>query len=219
MKTIFTTPTAVVLLACLLLMSPSATAQRLSRLMQERDQLYQDWEYYKSQNNAFFGGKSKEDLSNIIEVQQQIITKDNDILEEVRTVHVNTQKGIQKELEATQDQLSTAKAKIGELESKAAATAELYNDCLSDIANQSGYKNSAFIFILLLLGSTTFLAFRLRKALTQQSAFTGTLSSPEDASEIDGYITRLEKINRLKDQGLITEEEYKAQKDKILSAL
>ena len=187
--------------------------------MEERDRLYEEWEYFEDQNNAFWGGKSKEDLSNIIGVQKQIISKDNEILEEVRSQHASTQKGLRQELEATQDQLSAAKSKIGELESELAATTELYNDSLSDIASQSGYKNSSFIFILLLLGSTVFLLFKLRKANSNQVSLSGFIPEQEGASAMDAYVARLNKIGKLKDNGLITEEDYKAQKDKILATL
>ncbi|GAB3193898.1 hypothetical protein GCM10027293_00870 [Pontibacter aydingkolensis] len=187
--------------------------------MQERSQLYSDWEYYQGQNNAFFGGKSSSDLSNIIKVQKSIIDKDNEIMEEIRSLNVNTQKGLRAELEAAQDQLASYKTKIGNLETQLAATTELYNNSLTDTASQSSYKNTAFVFTLLLLGSTAFLALKLKKATARREELSELSLSSRITYNADDYITKLEKIGKLKENGLITEEDYKAQKDKILAAL
>ncbi|MBW7465929.1 hypothetical protein ABID22_000407 [Pontibacter aydingkolensis] len=219
MKTSFTVIFFPILLTVAFMTPSSALAQRLSRLMQERSQLYSDWEYYQGQNNAFFGGKSSSDLSNIIKVQKSIIDKDNEIMEEIRSLNVNTQKGLRAELEAAQDQLASYKTKIGNLETQLAATTELYNNSLTDTASQSSYKNTAFVFTLLLLGSTAFLALKLKKATARREELSELSLSSRITYNADDYITKLEKIGKLKENGLITEEDYKAQKDKILAAL
>ncbi|WP_299822357.1 SHOCT domain-containing protein [uncultured Pontibacter sp.] len=218
MKKLFT-PFYTSLLAIILLAPLSASAQRLSRLMQERAKLYEDWEYYNGQNNAFFGGKSNKDLSNIIQVQKSIIDKDNEIMEEVRTLNVNTQKGLRAELEASQDQIASYKTKVGNLETQLATTTELYNDSLSETASQSSYNNISFIIILALLSTTAFMAFKLRKLAGRQEELSDLSISSRITYDADDYIAKLEKIGKLKDNGLITEEDYKVQKDKILAAL
>ncbi len=58
----------------------------LNQLVRERARLYKDWNYFQEQNHALFGGKSKNDLRNIIATLEGIVAKDNQILGRLRTV-------------------------------------------------------------------------------------------------------------------------------------
>ncbi|MEJ8757830.1 hypothetical protein WG947_12525 [Pontibacter sp. H259] len=219
MKITFTQLAVILTLTTLSFLPQAASAQRLGRLMQERDQLYEEWEYYQEQNNAFFGGKSKEDLSNIIEVQKGIIAKDNEIVEEVRSQNNRTEKGLRDQHNITKDQLSAAEETIATLRTELESTTELYNNAISDVSSQSDYKNSSFILSLILLGTTIVLAFKLRKAKLRQEELSELSISSRITYDADECIARLEKIGKLKENGLITEEDFKIQKDKILAAM
>lgn len=75
--------------ACFFCIIGSLSAQdRVAQLLQERDNLYQQYEQYMSQNSAFFGGKSKKDLTNIVNTLKGIIAKDNELIREVRLLSV-----------------------------------------------------------------------------------------------------------------------------------
>lgn len=219
MKITFTQFTTCLIVILLTLIAHATSAQRLSRLMQERDQLYEEWEYYQDQNNAFFGGKSKEDLSNIIEVQKGIIAKDNEIVEEVRSQNNRTEKGLRDQHNITKDQLSSAEETIANLRTELASTTELYNNAISDASSESDYKNTSFILSLILLSTTAFLALKLRKAKLRQEELSELSVSSRITYDADECIARLEKIGKLKENGLITEEDFKIQKDKILAAM
>ncbi|NDK57184.1 SHOCT domain-containing protein [Pontibacter fetidus] len=219
MKLTFTRLTFLLTLTFLTFLAHTGTAQRLGRLMQERDQLYEEWEYYQDQNNAFFGGKSKDDLANIIGVQNGIIAKDNEIMEEVRSQNNRTEKGLRDQHNITKDQLSSAEETIANLRTELETTTELYNNAISDVGSQSDYKNTSFMLSLILLGTTVFLAFKLRKAKLRQEELSELSISSRITYDADECIARLEKIGKLKENGLITEEDFKTQKDKILAAM
>lgn len=55
----------------------------LTRLLNEREQLTLEYQYYNKQNNNFWGKKSKKDLLHIIETLKNIINKDSEIIKEV----------------------------------------------------------------------------------------------------------------------------------------
>ncbi|WP_240773407.1 hypothetical protein [Pontibacter sp. SGAir0037] len=73
-------------LALLLLFFANARAQedKLTRLMNEREQLVLEYQYYNQQNSNFWGKKSKKDLLNIIETLKGIIKKDSELIAAVR---------------------------------------------------------------------------------------------------------------------------------------
>jgi hypothetical protein len=56
----------------------------LSRLLRERDALYESYEHYNEQNSTLFGKKSKKDLQNVITSLQDIIAKDSEIIRAIR---------------------------------------------------------------------------------------------------------------------------------------
>lgn len=73
-------------LGVLLIGTLPALAQdsNLDRLLQERDKLYTDYEFYEKQNSSLFGKKSKKDLLNMIGTLRGIIDKDSELIREVR---------------------------------------------------------------------------------------------------------------------------------------
>jgi ABC-type phosphate transport system auxiliary subunit len=85
--------------------STAATDSQLAALIGQRSKLYKDWDYYQQQNHALFGGKSKNDLRDIIATLERIIAKDNQILARLQTVNAKERERL--ELQALRLQTKT----------------------------------------------------------------------------------------------------------------
>ena len=57
---------------------------KLTRLMEEREQLVMEYQFYNQQNSNFWGKKSKNDLLNIIGTLKKIINKDTELIAAVK---------------------------------------------------------------------------------------------------------------------------------------
>ncbi|WP_222621555.1 prominin family protein [Pontibacter cellulosilyticus] len=57
---------------------------KLTRLMEEREQLVMEYQFYNQQNSNFWGKKSKSDLLSIIETLKKIINKDTQLIAAVK---------------------------------------------------------------------------------------------------------------------------------------
>ena len=87
MKRLFVTA-----LLCLSFMGAQAQSQeqkqvqedKLTRLMEEREQLVMEYQFYNQQNSNFWGKKSKSDLLSIIETLKKIINKDTQLIAAVK---------------------------------------------------------------------------------------------------------------------------------------
>ena len=62
----------------------SEPEDKLTRLMNEREQLVLQYQYYNQQNSNFWGKKSKKDLIAIIETLKQIINTDSELIRAVK---------------------------------------------------------------------------------------------------------------------------------------
>lgn len=62
---------------------PSRPDSVLTILIDQRARLYRAWSANERERNALFGGQSKKDLRRIIETLQAILSKDNQILDEL----------------------------------------------------------------------------------------------------------------------------------------
>lgn len=91
--------------------STAATDSLLRVLISQRSKLHKDWAYFQEQNHALFGGKSKNDLRDIIATLERIIAKDNQILARLQTVN-------QKERERLELQALRLQTKTGDLTSQ-----------------------------------------------------------------------------------------------------
>ncbi len=65
-----------------------AQEDKLTRLMNEREQLVMEYQYYNQQNSNFWGKKSKKDLINIIETLKGVIKKDSELINAVKEASV-----------------------------------------------------------------------------------------------------------------------------------
>ncbi|WP_299822078.1 hypothetical protein [uncultured Pontibacter sp.] len=61
---------------------------KLSRLMEEREQLVMEYQYYNQQNSNFWGKKSKSDLLSIVETLKKIINKDTELIAAVKEASI-----------------------------------------------------------------------------------------------------------------------------------
>ncbi len=96
------------------LLAVSATAQTptsytadstLTQLIAQRSKLYKDWDYFQQQNHALFGGKSKNDLRDIIATLEKIVAKDNQVLARLSTINAKERERL--ELQALRLQTKT----------------------------------------------------------------------------------------------------------------
>lgn len=73
---------------CLWLASANAQEDKLTQLMNEREQLVLEYQYYNQQNSNFWGKKSKKDLLNIVETLKKIINKDTELIGAVKEASI-----------------------------------------------------------------------------------------------------------------------------------
>ncbi len=57
----------------------------LRTLLTQREQLVKDYQFYNAQNSNFWGKKSKKDLLRIIDTLKEIIRKDSEIINTIKT--------------------------------------------------------------------------------------------------------------------------------------
>src|SRR5690606_18664268 len=77
-------PSRLLLILLLLFISSAGSGQQtqdaeLQEMINRRADLLQEWRRFNLDENALFGGQSKKDLRNVLQVQQQIIELDNQI--------------------------------------------------------------------------------------------------------------------------------------------
>src|SRR5436190_1450134 len=66
---------------------PMLAQQKLDTLLVERKELYKNYEELQEIKSGFLGMQSKDDLKNIIETLDAIISKDNEIVREIYRTH------------------------------------------------------------------------------------------------------------------------------------
>lgn len=63
-----------------------AISSKLQQLTEERQRLYNNWKEASNQSSGLFGSKSKDDLRVEIDDLKKIVSKDNDILDELESL-------------------------------------------------------------------------------------------------------------------------------------
>ncbi|MCJ8163543.1 hypothetical protein MKJ04_01730 [Pontibacter sp. E15-1] len=61
---------------------------KLTNLMNEREQLVMEYQFYSQQNSNFWGKKSKADLLSIIETLKKIINKDSELISAIKVASI-----------------------------------------------------------------------------------------------------------------------------------
>lgn len=72
------------LVFCASVLTAQAQDDKLTRLMEEREQLVMEYQFYNQQNSNFWGKKSKNDLINIIGTLKKIINKDTELIAAIK---------------------------------------------------------------------------------------------------------------------------------------
>jgi CRISPR/Cas system-associated endoribonuclease Cas2 len=75
-------------ICCLCFASAQAQEDKLAQLINEREQLVLEYQYYNQQNSNFWGKKSKNDLLNIVETLKKIINKDTELIGAVKEASI-----------------------------------------------------------------------------------------------------------------------------------
>lgn len=65
---------------------PQFDGAKLERMVQERDQLHKEWRASESKKSGIFGNRTKKDMIETNEWLERIITKDNQIMDELRMI-------------------------------------------------------------------------------------------------------------------------------------
>lgn len=71
--------------------SPTPQSDKLATLLEEREQLTLEYQFYNNQNSNFWGKKSKKDLLQIVETLKNIINKDTEIIREINRTNLSKQ--------------------------------------------------------------------------------------------------------------------------------
>lgn len=158
---------------------------RLTALMNEREQLVLEYQFYNQQNSNFWGKKSKKDLLNIIDTLKEIIRKDSELIGAVKAatvkkiaettvetqragkLTVEDQRQINARFAALQGQVSTLESQI---KGKERTIADLQNQLKA--TDEQRYGKDKVIAILaiasfILLLYAIFAQIRLSKALAR----------------------------------------------------
>lgn len=75
---------------------------KLAALLEEREQLIMEYQFYNKQNSNFWGKKSKKDLLQIVQTLKNIINKDSEIIREINAA--SQKKQVQTKVETTKIQ-------------------------------------------------------------------------------------------------------------------
>jgi CRISPR/Cas system-associated endoribonuclease Cas2 len=79
--------------------------EKLPILLEEREQLTLEYEFYNKQNSNFWGKKSKKDLLQIIQTLKNIINKDSEIIREINTASLRKQAQVSVEASRMKNQV------------------------------------------------------------------------------------------------------------------
>ncbi|GAA0878567.1 hypothetical protein GCM10009119_15350 [Algoriphagus jejuensis] len=69
-----------------LFQAPQLDGAKLERMVQERDQLHEEWKNAESKKSGIFGNRTKKDMIETNEWLERIISKDNQIMDELRMI-------------------------------------------------------------------------------------------------------------------------------------
>lgn len=93
---------------------------KLTELMNEREQLVLEYQFYNQQNSSFWGKKSKKDLLSIVETLKKIINKDSELIAAIKEASIRkvaeSTVEMQREGKITVQDQRIVSAQIGELQ-------------------------------------------------------------------------------------------------------
>ncbi|WP_239020975.1 hypothetical protein [Pontibacter arcticus] len=116
--------------------TPSPADEKLNRLMNEREQLVLEYQFYNQQNSNFWGKKSKNDLLAIIETLKKIINTDSDLIAAVKEA------SIRKIAESTVENQRNGKIILGDESNISAQIADYQSQIRTLQSNQKKHDRS-----------------------------------------------------------------------------
>jgi len=129
----------------LLLPFTSLGQERLNKLVNERQQLHQQWQQSEQKKSGIFGNRTKKDMITTNEWMERIIQKDNQIMQElemlknIETTEISYEKDDYKFIAQKQEQ------DIGKLKR---ALADMEERVGEEKSNKRTYEWTTFIFFL-----------------------------------------------------------------------
>lgn len=128
----------------------------LDQLLQERDSLITRYHDLQQENNAFFGGKSKNDLRNIIGNLQKVINKDAEVVRALRSRSVKKQYQLTDKNRKSYDELQELQQENARFRREVARLRKENAEMPETIASLKSDKNTAqslnIILILVIFG-------------------------------------------------------------------
>ncbi|MFT2009441.1 hypothetical protein ACMA1I_12255 [Pontibacter sp. 13R65] len=158
---------------------------RLASLMEEREQLVMEYQFYNQQNSNFWGKKSKADLMHIIETLKKIINKDSELIGAVKAASIKkvaentveiqrSGKQVQVDQRQINDRIAGLQSQINTLESQLKKRERSLQDLQTELAasDEKRYGKDKVIAILAVAAFIIFLyavllQIRLGKATTK----------------------------------------------------
>jgi hypothetical protein len=141
---------------------------RLDQLLEERNVLYKDFEYYKSQKSSFWGTQSKKDLKKAIDVLKKIIIKDNEIIKQINVKHIKKNVQIISKTQVSEDFANELEYDNNRLKLLLNKSTFDYNQLMEEtdqLKSENKIVNSIlFFFVLSILGLIFYIS-RLKRRL------------------------------------------------------
>ena len=138
----------------------SIESAKLQQMIEERDLLYSQWKASESKKTGIFGNRTKKDMIETNEWLERILTKDNQIMEELRMQGKIEKVTITQEKEDYKS-ISIKLEKEGQI--LKSILAEKDAEIVKKIAEKRPFEWMSLLFFLSSLGLTTWL-YRIKKA-------------------------------------------------------
>lgn len=138
---------------------PEAGDAKLQLMIQERDQLQAQWKESESKKSGIFGNRTKKDMLGTIEWLERILSKDNQIMDELRMIGSIESSVLGQE---NKDYQTIAFRLENQLQALKRAVAEKDQEIQSKVTERRTFEWISFILFLTCLG-LGFWVYRLRK--------------------------------------------------------
>lgn len=150
----------VVVLLFSLFQGPQFDGAKLERMVQERDQLHAEWKTSESKKSGIFGNRTKKDMIETNEWLERIITKDNQIMDELRMTGAIETTVISQEKE---DYKSITLKLEQDVQALKRAVAEREKQIEEKLSDRRTFEWTTLIFFLSTIGLGWWI-YRLKKA-------------------------------------------------------
>ncbi len=139
---------------------PEAGDAKLQRMIAERDQLEAEWKVSESKKSGIFGNRTKKDMIETNEWLQQILAKDNQIMDELRMIGSIESSVLGQEKE---DYQTIAFRLENQLQTLKRVVAEKDKEIEAKIESRRTFEWASLILFILCLGLGIY-SYKLRKS-------------------------------------------------------